>query len=238
MRDEKRGAYLVDTRPDAAPVGYCADRDDVDVEDGGAGGVLCETLVYGALEGPEVGLGEPEDVLWFVELDGRGEEHGKIALDPGDELAGGRILWIGVVEERWGEIAGEDAVDKGLELVRVKVVWGGGEEGEGEDKVAEAVPEEGEIEPGEAGAGWCEGGAEVGEGGGVVGGGGGEVVELCAELEEDEGLFEVVGADGGEVGGGHGGRSREAGLRHATGYWVCTLYGPGTCAGWARRAAS
>lgn len=92
MRDEKRGAYLVHTRPDAAPVCYCADGDDVDVKEGGARVALCETLVYSTLERPEVCLGESEDVFWLVELDGRGEEHREIALDLGDELAGIGIL--------------------------------------------------------------------------------------------------------------------------------------------------
>lgn len=78
--------------------------------------------------------------------------------------------------------------------------------------MAEDVLEKGEIEPGGARAGWCEGGAEVGEGGGIVGGCRGEIGELSAELEEDEGLFEVVGAERGEFGGrvgeGAGGTGR------------------------------
>ena len=89
----------MDTRPDVSPVCYCTDRDDVDTKEGVAGVVLCETFVDGALEGVEVGLGESEDVLWFVELECGSEEHGEIALDPGDEFAGSEILWIGVVEE-------------------------------------------------------------------------------------------------------------------------------------------
>jgi hypothetical protein len=213
--EREEGAYLVHPRPDAAPVCDCTDRDDVDVKEAVVGRVLCDALVDGTLEGVEVGLGESEDVLGLVELEGGGEEHGEVALDLGDEPAGCGILGIGVVEG--GEVACKEAVDKGLELVRVEGVWGGGEEGEGEDKVAEDVGEEGEIGAGGGGLRGCKGGAEVGEGGRVRGGG--EGVELAAELEGDEGLLEVVGAEGGEVGGrgrgatgagrsGHGGRSR------------------------------
>lgn len=185
------------SRPDAAPVCYCTDRDDVDVKEAGAGCVLCDALVDGTLEGVEISLGESEDVLWLVELEGGCEEHGEVALDLGDEFAGCGVLWIGVVEG--GEIACEEAVDKGLELVGVEGIWGRGEEGKGEDKVAEDVLEEGEIERGRGVLRGCKGGAQVGERGRVRCGG--EVVELAAELEGDEGLLEVVGAEGGEVGG-------------------------------------
>ena len=194
-------------RPDAAPVCYCADRDDVDAKEAVTGGVPCDALVDGTLERVEIGLGESEDILWFGQLEGGGEEHDEIALDLGDESAGCGILWIGIVEG--GEIACEEAVDKGLELVRVEGVRGRGEEGEGEDKVAEDVLEEGEIEAGRGGLRGGKGGAEVGEGGR------GEGVELCAELEGDEGLLEVVGAEGREVGGR---RRRTTGPRWSGGH--------------------
>lgn len=84
--------------PDAAPVGYCTDGDDVDMKLGGACTALCETLVYGTLEGVKISLGESEDVLWFDRLDGGGEEHGEITLNLGDVLAGREIIWIGVIE--------------------------------------------------------------------------------------------------------------------------------------------
>lgn len=101
-------------RPDAALFCHCAHRDDVDVKVVVTRRVLCDTLVYGTLEGLEIGLGKSEDVLWFVELDGGREEHGEIALEFGDDLAGSRILWIWVVEEGRGEIACKEAVDKRL----------------------------------------------------------------------------------------------------------------------------
>lgn len=80
------------TRPDAAPVDYCADRDDVHMKEAGAGVVLCEALVDCTLEGLEVSLRESEDVLLFVKFDGGSEEHCEIALNLGDEFAGRGIL--------------------------------------------------------------------------------------------------------------------------------------------------
>lgn len=168
----------MDAGADAAPVGDGADGDDVDVEGGAVAG---GAPVGCALEGLEIGLGEPEDVLWLCELDDGGEEHGEGAVEAG----GGAVVGIG-----GEEAAGEEAVDERLELVGVEAVWGGGEEGEGEDKVAEEEDEEGEVAVG----GWgclAEGGPEVGECGGRAEGG-----ELIAELEGDEGLLEVVGAEG------------------------------------------
>lgn len=100
------------TGPDAAPLCYSADGDDVDVKERVAGGALCKTLVDGTLEGLEISLGESEDILWFVELNGGGDEHGQVALYLCDEFAGCGILWIRVVEG--GEIACKEAVDEWL----------------------------------------------------------------------------------------------------------------------------
>lgn len=157
-REGEEHTYLVDTRPYAAALCDCADGDDVDVKMGVAG-VLCETSVDGAFEGLEICLRECDDIFWLVELDGGGDEDGEVALELGDEFAGRWIVCIGVVER--GEVACDEAVDKGLELVGVKVVGCGGDEGEGEDKVAEDVLEEGEVD---GGCVWgCKRGAEVSE---------------------------------------------------------------------------
>lgn len=167
MEDEG-GPNLVHAVPDAAPVGHCADGDDVEVKEGCSGAALCETPVEGTLEGVEIGLGESEDVLGLCDLDGGGEEDGEVALELWEEEEWGGVEGVGVVEE----VASEEAVEKGDELAGVKVVWCGFEEGEGEEVMVE---EEGE-----------EGGIDVGV----------DSEEFCAELEGEEGFFEVVSTEG------------------------------------------
>lgn len=62
--------------------------------------------------------------------------------------------------------------------------------------MSEDILEEGEIGAGGARGCRCKGWAEVGKGRNIGGGWVSEMVELCAELEDDERLFEVVSAKG------------------------------------------